>query len=622
MPPVAIAGLIVAALMIAGAVTIAAMPADSAVDSPQSTDLEIYMSNSAGGPQVRSFVSDTNHVFAVVRYEQANHEAYDVRLRDLSGIEVYRDRVVLNGSGSESREISITHFVDSYERGVGTQGDALTDLVADLEGYCQDPPDAPSPWPPEPPANPTPGAPTPTPSDFFRWRALMLDGIESASTTSAELMRTLRATGSLPDVMESPDIRGPLDDAVQDLMLASQKLADASRAVSPPGVGPGTPTPDPPTVPDPARACALVGEASALVDDAIESADSGLDAIPEDTSDWGIPPTTARYDDSGGFASCLQYSTDLVVPERETAADSVPWAVGDAGKPALVFPGPELVDASNQGQMAVSPRELYASAVSVPDVPREARVTAFVTDGQCVPVDGVTMTFGVDPVEAGAVDPVTAPIVDGLVTTRFVTGEAAQSSSVVTGVTCAQDCPRPVTGSGSFTIIGPPYTLQFIVNKTTINPVLGERAHMSVRVVDEFGRNVADGTGVTVSIAAGDPGVLARDVTPQSNPTPQPEVLGKSAQLMTRDGFSYVPPGDDPGLVYSPGLYLMKGNDGEGIVELNAEADNGVKATPRVVVIKSELPVYLPLVMSAYDILATPPFIDPENPPITPTPIP
>lgn len=622
MLPPAVAAIMGAVVMVGGAMTIAAMPADSDDSAPLATALDIYMSDAADGMRQRSFVSDTNRVFAVVAFENANQEVYDVRLRDLSGIEVFRDEVELTGTGMESREITIDDFVDSYERGIDAQGGSLQDSMSDLEAYCEDPPDAPSPWPPEPPANPTPGAATPTPTGFFRWRSLMLDATESSNTAAAELMRTIRAAASLPDVQEVPEIRDPLQASVQHLLVASQHLTDASRAVNPPGVGPGTPTPDPPTVPDPPRACELVAQAGTEVADAMDSVMAARAALPDDTSTWRIPRTTARYDDGGAFASCLQYSTDLVVPDRETAADTVSWAVGDPGRPALVFPGPELVDPSNLGQMAVSPRTLYASSVTAPDVPREARVTAFVTDDQCVPVSGITMTFGVDPEEAGIVTPLMVPITDGLATSQLQAGADAHSTSVVTGVTCVDDCPRPVSGSGSFSVIGPAHTLQFIVNKKVINPVLDERAHMSVRLVDRHGRNVADGTFVTVSIAAGDPGVLARDVTARANPTPQPELLGKSVRMITRDGFSNVPAGDDPGLIYSPGLYLMKGADGEGLVELNAVADGGATAPPQIVEIKSEQPVYLPLVMRAYDILATPPFIDPENPPITPTPTP
>jgi hypothetical protein len=619
-PSLVTASLIAAALMCIGAAAIAAMPSDSAADSPQATALEVYMSDEAGGVVKRTFMSDTNRVFAVVSFEEAGNERYHLRLRDLSGIEVFREAVTLSGTGTESREITTDDFVNSYEAGVDTQGQALSDSMGDLARYCENPPDAPSPWPPEPPSSPTPG-PTPTPSGFFRWRALMLDGIESSDSIIAELGRTLRAVGSMPDVQDTPEIGENIDESLRLLGEASEKLALAERAVNPPGVGPGTPTPDPPVVPDPQAACGFVAEADDLVDGALAASDAAMTAIPEDTSDWRFAQTSARYVD-GIFSSCLQYNTDLVVPEHETAADTTSWTVGDPGEPALVFPGPDLVDKSNLGQIAVSPRELYASSVQVPGVVREATVSAFVTDAQCHALSGISMTFGVDPTEAGSVLPRIAEVGEGLAQAELVAGDVITRGTEVTGFVCAdEECDRPVDGSGSFTVIGPPFYLRFNVNKKTINPILDEVANISVRAIDRNGRNVADGSIITVSIAAGDPGVLARDVTSVSSPAPQSELLGKFVRTFTRRGFSSVPPGDDPGLIYSPDLYVMKGADGEGLVELNAIASSGATAD-QLILIESKLLVYLPLSMKGYDVLATPPYVDPDNPPITPTPTP
>ncbi|MFN2114555.1 MAG: hypothetical protein ACK2T6_02500 [Anaerolineae bacterium] len=622
-PTVAIAAAIALALMSIGAAAIAAMPSETVADSPMVTALDVYMSDQAGGPVKRTFMSDTHRVYAVVQFEGAANERYDLRLRDLSGIEVFREPVTLSGDGAQSREIAIEDFIGSYEAGVTTQSQALSDVIGDLTNYCQNPPPQPSPWPPQPPTSPTPGAPTPTPDGFSRWRSMMLDAIESSGSISAELSRTLRATGSMPDVQDTAEIVGNLDLSLDKLATAVDKLDQAERAVNPPGVGPGTPTPDPPVAPNPAEACGYVAEAATLVDESLAASAAAIAAIPDDTSTWRIPMTSARYVD-GSFSSCLQYGTDLVVPEHETSADSTSWTVGVPGEPALIFPGPELVDKSNLGQIAVSPREMYAASVQVPDVVRQAKVTAFVTDAQCNALSAVTMTLAVDPIEAGTVLPEHLVVSEGLGVATLNAGEVTSGgSSDVTALVCADEaCSEPVVGSGSFSVIGPPHYLTFNVNKTTINPVRGEVANLSVRAIDRNGRNVADGSAITVSIAAGDPGVLARDVSSPTNPAMEPELLGKTVRTVTRSGFSNVPPGDDPGLIYSPDLFLMKGTDGEGYVELNAVAASGAAAEPQLVLIKSELQVYLPLALKGYDILATPPFVDPENPPITPTPTP
>lgn len=612
--PAAMAALLIAlGLAALTTVAFAAHPESNGPRMPQQDfELRLYMSDSENGPAQRSFVSSTTGVYAVVAYENAPSQRYNVRLRDLSGIEVYNESVTLDGTGSASKHIAIQDFVSSYEAHAEEQTTALEEGSAELENLCQSPPTPPVPT--QPPPNPTPG-PSPTPSGWVRWQALMLDALESTGTAASALDRTLQATASLPDAAMLAQMIQDIQSAQQSANAAVVKLEQAQRKVNPPtGTGPGTPTPEPPPQPDPAGACALVAEARADTQNAVDKTRAAMAAIPEDISTWRLPPTTARYDE-GQFSSCLQYGTDLV--QDSFIAASTPWTVGDAGDPALIFPAPELVDRVSLGQLRLRLPEgasaIYAQTVDVPDVNREAGIGAFVTDAMCNPVSGVTMTLSVDPGVAGSVAPEVADVVDGVATARLTSGTTPTLNSAVTGLVCVGPCGGhtggrpPIVGRTLFSVTGPPHMLLFHVNPDVINTVKGERANVSVEVKDYYNRKVADGTGIHVRIAPGDPGVLARTVTPRGSRDAEFELLGKEVDLVTRNGFTIVPPGDDPGLVYGLELYLIAGDDGSGPVELEASW-NGVTAEPALVTIVSRRLIFLPVVMRGYDVLATPPY--------------
>jgi len=609
-----VAGLVVV-LALVGLTTAAAAarPGPALEDGTQQAfSVRLFMSDREDGDAMRSFVSDTNRVYAVVAYENASSQRYRVRLRDLAGIEVFNDGVVLSGSGRQAKEISITDFVASYRRHTLEKSTALSEAAAELEFLCQGPPAPPVPT--EPPVNPTPG-PSPTPAGWDRWRARMMDALESSTTTAAELRRTLQATGSLPDVAELEGASDQIASAQQSLVLVGQKLEQALRKVNPPAwPGPGTPTPEPAPVPDPEGACALVADAAQDTEAALASSQAIMDGLPEeDMAAWRLPPTSARYD-GGQFSSCVQYSTDLV---HETGiASSTPWTIGDPGLPALIFPSPDLVDRISLGQLRLrlpsGATAIYAQTVDVPGVNRNAEIGAFVTDAMCNPVDGVTMTLTVDSAAAGAVEPAVADVRAGVATALLTSGTTPTLNSAVTGIVCVGPCGSvtspaapPITARTRFSVIGPPRTLTFHVNPSTINVEKGQRANISVEAKDYFNRSVADGTRLRLSIAPGDPGVLARSVTPRGSREAELQLLGKEVDLVTISAFTIVPPGDDPGLIYGTDLFLVGGTDGLGPVELRA-VWNGVEAKPVVVTLVSRQLVFLPVVMKAFDVLATP----------------
>ena len=344
-------------------------------------------------------------------------------------------------------------------------------------------------------------------------------------------------------------------------------------------------------------------------------ANAAVAAFPEDTSEWRMPPTSARYDE-GQFSSCVQYSTELV--QDSFIAATTPWTVGDAGLPALIFPAPDLVDRSSLGQLRLrlpqGAQAMFAQTVDVAGVNRQAEIGAFVTDAMCNPVDGVTMTLTVDEAVNGLVEPGVADVREGVATALLTAGITPTLNSAVTGLVCVGPCVRPdgkpappITGRARFSVVGPPHRLAFHVNPNQINALKDERASISVEVKDFYNRKVADGTMIHVAIAPGDPGMLARLVTPVGSRQSEIQQLGKEVDLTTRNAFTNVPPGDDPGLTYGSDLYLVASNDGMGPVELNANWGT-VTAKPEVVNIVSRRLIFLPIIMKAYDVLATPPY--------------
>jgi len=215
-------------------------------------------------------------------------------------------------------------------------------------------------------------------------------------------------------------------------------------------------------------------------------------------------------------------------------------------------------------------------------------------------------------VVAGSIEPQVADVNDGMATALLTSGTTATVNSAITGLVCVGPCggnvgKPPISARTRFSVIGPPETLQFHINPTVINVEEGDRANISVEVKDRYLRKVADGTEILVRIASGDPGALARTVTQRGARESELEVLGKEATLSTLSGFTIVPPGDDPGVIYGTELYLVAAGDGYGPVELRASWD-GIEAEPGLVEIVSRRLIFLPVTMKAYDVLATPPY--------------
>ena len=108
--------------------------------------------------------------------------------------------------------------------------------------------------------------------------------------------------------------------------------------------------------------------------------------------------------------------------------------------------------------------------------------------------------------------------------------------------------------------------------------------------------------------------VLATDIRPRSG-AKQSLVLGKSARTVTLNGNGIVPPGSDPGIDFLRNLYLLGNEEGNGVVEIIATAD-GLEESDAVTIVSRWL-IHLPLVFNAFDVLATPAYLDPD---VTPTP--
>ncbi len=267
--------------------------------SPLATSLDIHMSTAPDGPRHSNFLSDTNHLNAVVAYEGAVNEQYFVRLRDLSGIVVKGQAIgPLNGDGTANVRIGVEDFVASYQVNAQVQSAPLQENIDLADEWCGDIPSVPDPWPPR---QPTPGpGPTPTPDRYLQWSEAMLNVLEQTRSASAELTRTLQAAITLPDLQaELPAAHGDLATARQQLTTANALLAGVPqllRPSSPPSPTPPptpmpTPSPVPPPHPDPETACRQVAQAKTLITAAVGKVHVAMNALPADTSTWRGAPT-------------------------------------------------------------------------------------------------------------------------------------------------------------------------------------------------------------------------------------------------------------------------------------------------------------------------------------------
>lgn len=560
----------------------ASAPAPGMDGTAQQTSLEVFMSDAADGPRRHSFASTTGSVFAVVAHTNAAGERYRIRIRDLSGITVkVHDTDALRGDGRATVSVGAADFVASYKGAVATAGTLLRENGTKLTAKC---------------------ASIPSGSEFEEWRKDMLSTVESSRTATTEVTKTLQAVLVMPDAGAIEGIQAAVGQSSATLGEGHAKLGDAKLKLQP-----ATGRPDAPA------ACTLLGEANAKTIAGLDQGDSALALLPADTSGWRLPKTQAIYNGTQ-FRFCTQYTTDIAAIKNNQAGDtaaSSSWSVGDAGPPALMFQSPR--DVGEAGKLRLSydgdADAMYAQTVTVPGVNRSASVTAFVTDAQCIPVDGVDVTLSVEPSTAGSVTPARVTASDGVVQATVASGNEAALAKV-NAVVCVGPCGEggnDVKGSASFDVIGTTKNPDLkIIPHTRLNPLSSVVAYrkgmISAFPKDAFSRSVAPGTTMVVRIQSG-PGELAYNRTRIVNGRPvgdeQVIVLGKKADLLVMDnGTTRIPPGE-PGYSYG-NLYLQKGSDGEGKLVLSAEAD-GVSQTLEYE-IASRMSIYLPIAAKSYDI--------------------
>jgi hypothetical protein len=599
--------------------------------APSAQNLELWMSNAEDGDPVQSVVSTTNRVWAVTSFENAASERYVVQLRDLAGIVVAAKPVLLDGTGRESVSVVVTDFVKAYTEVMDAgrkdnQGNCLSpsctlqETVTEADANCESVPDVPPTWP-EPPVQPTaaPGQPTPTPAPdvWALWSNAQLSLLATGQSAAAEVTRTVQSMLAMPDVRADAQLQGDLQTAQADLIQLRTDLEQAKDLINPPT-----------DRPKPADACAMISDSVQQID-AVSTRLNQVVAAAADVSDWRLPPTGSRWQGQA-FLGCVQYNTELlpVVGNEPSSApvETALWSVGEPGKPRLVFPGVGLVEPVNEGEIEMVPvgggKDIYAQSVMVPDVSHTALLSAYVTDRDCIPVTGVTMTFGVTPVDSATVSPLAANITNGVASAELEAGNDAVNRGQVTGFVATgggSGVPEGITGIASFDVIGAasakPNAFQFRVGRRTINIVKNERLAFSVQVQDEFYRNVADGTLVHISIPEADPAVLAYEQWPLTQPrpgrpTPTPELVtaGKSLEMHTAAGLTQLEPPDDPGMTRK-GPFLVCTGVGE--VTLAAQADGVTASTDTEEGLKTvkcvrRYDVELPLTFMNFDIYAHP----------------
>lgn len=620
----------------------AILAADAA---PDATNIDLWMSDTEDGQQIHSVFSTTNHLWAVASFEDARNERYEVVLRDLSGIIVKRGPIAANGTVTKSVPISVTDFINTY-RGIldptrvdgdvcASEACVMTRSLAEAKLNCQSAPAAPPTWPEPPRPTVQPGRPTPTPdpADLYRPYRLWLDSTLGHTATGrqalAEVTRTHQAFLALPDARENPQIAGRVTQAQARLVDTFNDLGRVEHELSPPTGQPSV-----------IAGCALVDEAAASAE-AANAAWAMVAASLTNVTHWRLPPTTARWA-GDRFQGCIQYQTDLVAAGGGSPAVSVRWSVGEPSTPRLIFPGPDQVDRGSEGELGVQLPEgaeaIYAQSVTAPGANHEATIVAYVTDRSCIPVDGQQIVFSVfEPppplsagllrlqrggalAEAGTVSPMTVTIRDGLATTLLQAGQDAHNRPAVVGeVATGAPGPGPsgISATAPFRVIGTadPEFITFLMRRDRlINYVQGDTLNFSIQARDEFGRDVANGSQLDVSIPQSDPAVIAyyrRPVNnppaPQPTPTPELVVVGKEMTMSTHAGMSVLPESADPGFRHIGPVLACTG---EGEVTLSAVID-GVTANTndenglKTINCRARYTVQLPLVFMKYDLEAT-----------------
>jgi hypothetical protein len=610
------------------------LPADEISDAPYAPaaqSLDMWISLVEDGERVPSVVSTTQEVWVVTDYVDAQGEQFLVEMRDLAGIVVVRTPVYLDGTGRASVPIVITDFVSSYVAQLDasaedSQGNCLSpacaavQLLEEASLYCESAPPPPDTWPPTTPTA-VPGQPTPTPgTDLWRlWFDAQLGLISSAQSATSEVTRTTQAMMNLPDVADS-NLRSALMNAQSQLTHAYAVLEEAKALINPQESRPTpTATAVPPGRPDPVAGCERINAALAAVRSGTESL-APVIAASADVADWRLPPTGARWLGER-FDGCVRLKVDLLPfvggRPQTSPVKSAFWSVGEPGSARLMFPADDLVDRDLAGTLGLrilnDASAIYADSVTVPGINQEALISAFVTDANCIPLDGVDIGFAVSPELAGSVDPMTTTVVNGSAFTTFHAGSDAVNNGLVTGFVSSGEPGQPsgAAGTATFQVIGPTDNIDFRMSQArTINLASNGRLAFSAQLKDAHFRGVADGTRVVVTIPEADPIVMvyerentARPRPGQPAPTPEIVVLGKSLEMLTLNSMTQLGQPEDPGFVHN-GPFLMCTDIGSATV--SGEADGVVESTDDTNGLKTircvrRYGVYMPRVMKLYD---------------------
>lgn len=543
----------------------------------------LYMSNVRDGEPVRNFGTAASSLFAVVAYEQAaGGEQFIVQLRDLSGVVIKKQSLtpLTAGAGKRSVPVSAADFVASYRSAISVTQFALTESMAATVSKCQNFPAPPDSWPIQLPT-PQPGQPTPTagpPHPYQRWLPTILDPLDASTLTTSELSRTLQAVLGMPDLAAGRPGAGAAPEfhaAQTDLVAALERLQQVPTLLQPPQVPEG-----PAIKPDPARGCALVNEAAVSLAAARTKLAAAVAALPTDTTGWTLPRTIASYK-GDRLQACVQYNTDLydVVggQQRSTPADTVLWTVGDPGAPALIFPSPDQTDRGNAGNLRLTfpggATAVFAKAVTVPGVNHEAKISAYVTDRNCLPIVGTKVAFAVDPSGFGSLGAAEVMPDEGIAEVTYTAGNDVPADERGRGQISVRAEAGSIQAKTQFGIVGPAEFLRIIVNPKVIHRVVDKRGGVTIELKDKNGNSVADGTMVKLRLVPPSVGQLAYERRVPGQREPEVVNAGTSIDLITQSGRTIVPPSQSN----LAGVFIMAdGRDGEVILEVEAD---GKKAT-------------------------------------------
>lgn len=570
-------------------------------------DARIYMSDAADGEPRRNFGAQVTNLHAVVAYDNAaGGEQFVVQLRDLSGVVIKKQSLapLSAGAGKRSVAVSAADFVSSYKAAISVTQLAVSESMASAVARCQNFPPPPDSWPIQQPT-PQPGQPTPTagpPHPYQRWLPTIIGPLDASALTTSELSRTLQAVLGMPDVAAGRPGAGAvadLTDAQSGLRSALVKLQQVPNLLQPP-----QPPEGPPVKPDPARGCAIVGEAAQLMTAAGAKIVTGMGALPADVTGWTLPRTIASYK-GNRLQACVQYNTDLfdVVggQQRSTAADTTLWTVGDPGPAALIFPSPDQTDRGNAGSLRLTypggATAIFAQSVTAPGVNHQAKISAYVTDRNCLPVSDARVAFALDPTGFGSLGAAEVSPVEGVAEVTYTSGNDVPSEGQARGQITVRAEVGDVEAATRFGIVGPAANMRIIVNPKVINRIQGQRGGVTVELKDKNGNSVADGTAVKLRLVQPQSvGQLAFERRVAGQREPEVVIAGTSIDLVSQSGRSIVPPSQSN----LAGLYIVPdGRDGPVTIEVEADgtkanSNDAANGKPTVFIVSGKS-IYLPL---------------------------